>query len=127
MFDNLPSLSEVVTGVKDVVGGFLGLQQSVNDVSFERQRQQLQMLQGQTAIDVARANVATNGEIAKLQAQTALKKAQAEASSGNLSDSLAQTIANINTKLGAPNSGSNVMLWLTVAGVAIAWMTYVRR
>lgn len=78
--------------------------------------------------DVAQYTMQTNAQIEKIQADAALKKAQTQANYSGFLDTanMNQAMANINSRLAGVGGTNNVMLWLTVAGVAVAVMQYMR-
>lgn len=111
------------TNVLDLVkagAGFLG----------ETAKTYLTIQQQSNALDLARVQSDTGAKIATLQAQAQLANAQRQAlntANGYGYPNLDQSLANMGTILSNQGGTSNLMLWLTVAGVAIAVLQFMKK
>lgn len=100
--------------------GFLG----------ETAKTYLAFQQQSNALDLARVQSDTQAKIATLQAQAQLANAQRQAlntANGYGYPNLDQSLANMGTILSNQGGASNLMLWLTVAGVAIAVLQFMKK
>lgn len=102
------SLRDVISGAGSIFDSAIGAygkvisaQTAADNLAFERQMKTMQL-------DTTKTIYGIQGDVAKTQAQTALAKAQQAFNSA--------------TGIGQNNSYSGVMLLLTIAGVAIAFM-----
>lgn len=103
---------------------------------FQFQNAKLDLAQKKASIanELAQASIQktyadTSVQLAKIQAQNALKSAQQDPNSlaGWSVDNINNALANLNARMTASSSGNNIMLWLTVAGVGFAALQYFKR
>lgn len=78
---------------------------------------------------VTQYNAETNAQIAKLQADYALSRAQAQVKTAAIFDAanINQALANLSHRMGVTSGTDKTMLILTVIGLGIAWMQYAKR
>lgn len=105
-------------------GGFVD---SAANAYFGVQQKQLQLDQAQAAIDLSRIQTGAAVDIAKMQAQAAANQARYAAGYGSGYSNFDQGMANISARLNNLTGGNSIMLWLTVAGVAIAFLQLQKR
>jgi hypothetical protein len=123
----------VFSGLKGLGSGAIDFTKSLAGTYQGLQVNQLQIQQGQTAIDLAKANAANNQKISLLQSQYAARMgimmptdASTLYGSGN---NINQTLANMQRSMGnaIAGAGGNTMLYLTIAGLVLAYMQYAKR
>lgn len=118
-----------VNKVVDVAG-------KVADAKFSWQTRQLdaklktsQIMQAEQQIKLNTFIASNNVEIAKVNAQAQLKRAQDAANTGIydlLQANMSTGLGNIQSTLNGQGSGNNAMLWLTVLGVGFAALQYMK-
>lgn len=119
-----------VTKVVDVAG-------KVADAKFSWQTRQLdqklktsQIMQSEQQIKLNNFMATNQVEIAKVNAQAQLKRAQDAAANPGLYDllqaNMSTGLGNIQTTLNGQSGGNNIMLWLTLAGVGFAALQYMK-
>lgn len=130
---SLPTgLSDAVTTATNLFGAAAGVVSSIDNYKFTQQQRQLDLLKQSSSIDLQRTFTTAQLDIAKAQAQAAVQRAQSAAQSGgfaaNAGQDFSTVLGNINARIAGNNSGGsgNLILWLTVAGVGIAALQYVK-
>lgn len=122
MFDFLDGfkdgLQSFATTTEDLFGSVANVYKSFDNISYQRSQRELNTALQMGQLDLQKTQTYAALDIAKLQAQGAIKNAQAQSAFSDYN--LNQTMANIQRQLAGGGGGSNLMLWLTVAGVGIA-------
>jgi hypothetical protein len=115
-------LKDAVTTATDLFGAYLGVKSAFNNASYAEKAQGLDLLQRSASIDISRTMTAAQVDIARAQANAAVKSAQrGEANAGY---DLSTILGNVNARIAGLGSGNTLMLWLAVAGVGIAALQY---
>lgn len=132
LFDDF-SLGGVTNFLSSATKSVVDVASSIADAKFGWQSRNLDLLTKEAQIDAAKNQIKIGNtisdaqvQLAKIQAQNALTQAQ-NGFNGIESlnaDNVGQAIANLNARITGQSSGPNVMLWLTVAGVAFAALQY---
>lgn len=129
MFDFLDGFSDGLQTVAKSAGDLFGsvgqVYSTYANYQGQQQDRELNTLLKTAQIDAQRASIdaqryaiTTNADIAKINASAQLRQAQ---NSAALNDwGFAQSMANIQRQIGSLGGGNNTMLFLTLAGVAIA-------
>lgn len=111
----------------DISGAFSGLGDLVKSaagVYFDYAGQQMKLENQRATLDINRTYADASAQIARAQAQGAVLAAQRNAAYGYGfipgQSGLDQTFANLNTRISGLGSTEKIMLWLAVAGVAVA-------
>lgn len=129
-------LGDAVDVFASGVGKVVDVAGKVADAKFSWQTRQLdaklktsQLMQANQQINLQNFMATNQVEIAKVQAQAQLKRAQDAANNGyfDLLQANMQTgIGNLQSTLNGQGGGTNIMLWLTVAGVGFAALQYMK-
>lgn len=118
-----------IDGIKDALNGAGNIAKDALGIWKDYASTDLQLTEQKAAIDIAKTQADTQKQMQELQAQYQLKIAQQQLANASIWDAngLATSMGNMQ-RLVAGNGGQNsIMLYLTVAGLAIAWLTYVKR
>ena len=122
------SLSEGISGaVKtagELFGSVLGMQQTVNAAKYAAESQQIDLLNRRAQLDINRTVTGAQVDIAKLQASAAVKAAQRQEQYSGAD--LSTVLSNVNARIAGMTSSNSLMLWLTIAGVGIAYLQYAK-
>ncbi len=127
--DAVDVFTKGVTQVVDVAGKVADAKFSWQTRKLDQQLKTSQLMQAQQQIKLNNFMTENQVEIAKVKAQAELKRAQDSANNGYfdlLQANMNTGIGNIQSTLNGQGSGSNIMLWLTVAGVGLAALQYVK-
>lgn len=114
------NFSDITDSFSGAVKSASELASSIYGARFAVQSQALQLQGQRLAIDVARTNAQTNADIAKLQAAAQLRQAQASYNMSGID------FSNLSALVSRGGSGNNIMLILTVLGVGVAVLSYVK-
>lgn len=119
-------LRGAATQVLDVAGAVADAKFGWQTKSLEVKQRNAELQSQANQINLQNKFAETQLEIGKLQAESALKNAQQGyfgIDSFN-ADNINTALANLATRVSGASGASPVMLWLTVAGVALTAMTY---
>jgi hypothetical protein len=114
--------------VLDVAGAVADLKFGWDSRSLDAKLKNAQLQAAGNDIAIQKIVSDTSVKIASLQAQNALQQAQygfMGIDSLN-ADNINRAIANMSARVTGQGGGSNIILWLTVAGVGIAAMQYLK-
>lgn len=118
-----------IDGIKDALNGAGNIAKDTLAIWKDYASTDLELTEQKAAIDIAKTQADTQKQMQALQAQYQLKIAQQQLANASIWDAngLATSMGNMQ-RLVAGNGGQNsIMLYLTVAGLALAWLTYVKR
>lgn len=118
------------------VGKVVDVASKVAEAKFSWQQRNLdmqlknaQILQQKSQIQLGTFIAKNNAEIQKVQAQAQLQQAQDAAKYGYfdlMQANMSTGIGNVSSAINRQGAGGSIMLWLTVAGVGIAVLQYVK-
>lgn len=118
----------VWSGLKEAGSGAINLTKSLSGTVLDWQRNQLQIEQGQAAIDLARTNAQNNQKIAMMQSQYAARMGimmPTDASQLYGANNITQTLANMQRSLGGTlGQSSGLTTLLVIGGIVLAVMKY---
>jgi phosphoribosylaminoimidazole carboxylase (NCAIR synthetase) len=112
--------------VVNVAGSVADLKFGWDSRNLDAKLKNAQLMAAGNDIAIQKIVSDTSVKIAQLQATNALKQAQYGYDGiGSLNaDNINQAIANLNARITGQGGGSNIILWLTVAGVGFAALQY---
>jgi hypothetical protein len=115
-------LKSAASTVTELFGAGFGVVSALDNFSYARDSRSLDLLERSAAIDINRTFTGAKIDIAKAQANAAVNAAKrGEAASGY---DLSTILGNVNARIAGMSSGNSLMLWLTVAGVGIAALSF---
>ncbi len=122
---NYSDVTGPATSAADLFGSIGGLVGSVAKAYTGIQSQALSFDMQQSQIDVQKSYADAASTIAKLQAQAAVNSARNQVAYGY--PNFDQSMSNLGTLIGGIGGSNNLMLWLTIAGVAIAFVQLTKK
>lgn len=123
------SLSDVWSGAKSVATSAVDLWKDYNTTNLD-----LQKINASSAVQMAQINAAqtqaqTQAQLQAMQSNYQLRMAQGQLNNASLyaNNGLDMQLQNMGTILNNGLGGNNLMMWLTVAGLVIAALQYVKK
>jgi hypothetical protein len=122
-------LSDALSTAKSAATDVMGLYKDYNASTFDMKNQQLQTDIQLANLNNAKIQLNTQSQLQQMQSQYQLKMAQGQLNNASFyaGSGLDMTPGNMNTILGRSTGSNSLMMWLTVAGIGIAVLQYLKK
>lgn len=120
-------IREFGSAIGDAASSTLDLYKSFQSAELGYQSAQLNQQMSLAQINAMKTKSQTDAQIAQIQAQSQLAQAQTMSRFWTGLNGTDQSMANIQTMFGRATQGNNLMMWLTVAGLVLAAMQYMKK